>query len=163
VTTFFPLQSRSKCNGYIVLFFSVLAKCNGYIIPHVWKALVLPVPLFQAEHRRWSFVTIVLNDRFETMKRLNEFVPTYGFRWLGIPPLISAMAFGLRKYAFKLDCVCWQYSWPSCILYIYEYMPVPNCVLRSAKMQIRIGRWSKQNRTGDHIKIRKRCFTFCYL
>jgi hypothetical protein len=31
VTLFFPLQSRPKCNGYIVLSVSKLSKWNGYI------------------------------------------------------------------------------------------------------------------------------------
>jgi hypothetical protein len=68
VTSLFSLQSGPKVNGFIVLSLHNLAKLNGYIVPHVKNQRILPVCSFQVE--------IVWNDRFGTMKRWTECVPS---------------------------------------------------------------------------------------
>jgi hypothetical protein len=59
-------------------FFPFLSCLNGtasYL--QIWA---VSLSLFQADYKSWPFVTINLNDRFETrtMKELNKFVATYG-------------------------------------------------------------------------------------
>jgi hypothetical protein len=85
---FFSLLIWLKCNGHIVLyytkqvqnvtvtsFFSFLCWLNVTVTSFLM--FDVPVPSFQAEYRRWWFVTIVVNDRFEmeTMKRLTNLCP----------------------------------------------------------------------------------------